>query len=1018
MKKNIRFASFKTLSLIAGLAAAVLFGSPQSPSRSQAADEPGLLAILRSKASLQEKDAACAALKRLGTARSVPVLAGLLADPDLSHTARFALESMPVPEAGAALIEALDKTGGLIKIGIIHSLGRRREMRAVPPLGRLLDDPDPNVARTAALSLGRIAGPQAVRILHASISGAGRDERRMWSLDALLAAADQERAAGRGDAASSIYEMLLTMPTPAHVRVAAYRGAIVAAKAGRAVELVKIALRGGDPSAQTAALETAREIPNPEMTRALGGALASASPALKIALIEALRQRGDPAGAPLLLAQLPNGDREVRVAAIGALGDIGDDKAVGVLLDASSSQSEEEAKAARTALLVLRRGGVTRALMARLNSGDPAARANAARALSGRGNHDAAPGLIDAARLNTDPARGAMFQALGQLAVEADLTALVQLIKDSKEEGARAEAGDALSAACLRLRSRGVRVDPSPIVAALGAADVSARAALLKAASGLADERVRAALRGAMNDPDPVLREAAARAITGTLDAALLPDLLGLAGRAEDAGLRARAVQGYVRLALDAENSPLQPIERVGVLKKILPWARPEERWALLSGLAGIPEPASLEAVLSMLDDPATRAEAAQAAIQIASTLPAARRELSRVALEKVLAAVSDPAQKEAALAALRRIDPRAEPSSPISFRRVRLDGAFRSEGVAVADFNRDGHLDIATGNILYLGPDWKAQPMLAAAKEFNPENYSDSFLCFAEDIDRDGWTDLIVVGFPGAGTRWLRNPGKAGGPWEEFLAIEKTGNESPAWIDVDNDGHKELVFVSEKGMAFARPGADPKKPWPIKVIAGPADPKPAHGLGVGDINADGRLDIVCPQGWWEGPKNPAQVPWKFHPAKLAEEDPAQMLVLDLNGDGRPDVVSSAAHRYGLWWYEQTATGWIPHEIDRSISQLHALHMADLNGDGLPDLVTGKRFWAHREGDEGIDDPAVLCWYEMRRENGGPSWIRHDIDFDSGVGLHFQIVDLNGDGLLDLVTSNKKGVYVFFQQKK
>ncbi len=1016
MKKNSRFASIRRLFLIVGLAF-VLLGLQPLPAGPQAADEQGLLEILKSQSSLQEKDAACAALKRLGTARAVPALAGLLADPDLSHPARFALEAMPAPEAGAALIAALDKTGGLLKAGVIHSLGRRREARVVPQLGRLLGDPDADVARAAALSLGRISGPPAIRILLAAASPASPGERRLWALDALLAAADQERIDGRKDAASPIYDSLLAMPTPAYIRVAAYRGAILAAKNERSVELVRSALRG-DASAQTAALETAREIPTPEMTRALSEALAGAAPTLKIALIEALRQIGDPAAAPALLAQLPGDDPLVRAAAFGALGEIGDDKAVGPLLDAAGSRSEEEARPARQALLTLHHGNVARALIARLAAGEAAAKTAAARALAGRGDGEAVPDLIEAARLNPDPVRGSFFQALGQLAGNTDLPALVRLIVEAKDPDARAEAGAALSAACLRLRSQGVRVEASPIVAALGDADIPTRAALLKAAGGLADERIRGALRGALADPDPALKEAAARALAESHDPGLLPDLLGLAGRAGDDGLRVLAVQGYVRLALDTENTPLQPTERVAVLKKALPLARPEERWAMLAGLAKIPELDSLGLSLSMLDDPATRGEAAQAAIQIASGLPAPRREHSRAALETVFGAVSDPGQKQAALAALRQIDPKAEPDSPVKFRRVRLDRAFRSEGVAVADFDRDGRLDIATGTMLYLGPDWKPRPMRAEAKEYQPENYSEEFLCFAEDIDRDGWMDLIVVGFPGAATRWLRNPGKAGGPWKEYPAIEKTGNESPAWVDADGDGRKELVFVSEPGMALAKPGADPKKPWPIRVIAGPADPKPAHGLGVGDINADGRPDIICPEGWWEAPKNPARIPWIFHPAKLAEEAPAQMLVLDLNGDGLPDVVSSAAHKYGLWWYEQTAAGWIPHEIDHAVSQLHALHAADLNGDGLPDLVTGKRFWAHREGDEGIDDPAVLCWFEMRREKDRPVWVRHDIDFDSGVGLHFQIVDLDGDGRLDLVTSNKKGVFVFLQEKK
>ena len=448
-------------------------------------------------------------------------------------------------------------------------------------------------------------------------------------------------------------------------------------------------------------------------------------------------------------------------------------------------------------------------------------------------------------------------------------------------------------------------------------------------------------------------------------------------------------------------------------------WPGPRNAGRLLAGLAKIAEPASLEAGPDDARRPGhPRRSRPGRHFKSPPACAPTHREHARAALEKVLEAVSDPDLRKAAGEALRQIDPKAGIEAPVTFRRVRVDGAFRSEGVAVADFDRDGRLDIATGNVLYLGPDWKPRPMLEAAREYQPEGYSDEFLCFAEDVDRDGWTDLIVVGFPGAGTRWMRNPGRAGGPWKEFAAIAKTGNESPAWVDADKDGRQELVFVSESGMALARPGSDPKKPWPIRVIAGPADPKPAHGLGVGDINGDGRPDVVCPEGWWEGPQNLARVPWNFHPAKLGDEAPAQMLVVDVNGDGRADVISSAAHRYGLWWYEQTAAGWIPHLIDRAVSQLHALHQADLNGDGLPDIVTGKRFWAHREGDEGIDDPAVLCWYEMGRENGVPAWVRHDIDSDSGVGLHFQIVDLDGDGLLDLVTSNKKGVFVFRQKKK
>ena len=353
------------------------------------------------------------------------------------------------------------------------------------------------------------------------------------------------------------------------------------------------------------------------------------------------------------------------------------------------------------------------------------------------------------------------------------------------------------------------------------------------------------------------------------------------------------------------------------------------------------------------------------------------------------------------------------EAAAPVGFKKVQLDKAFRSEGVAVADLDGDGQLDIAAGSVYYAGPDWKMVSILPEAKEFNRFGYADAFLCFADDINGDGKLDLIEVGFPGKQTFWFANPGKRGEPWKQYLAIEATGNETPAYTDVNGDGRRELVFVSGDKVALAQPGQDPTKPWTITPLSKPGEPAPAHGLGVGDINGDKRLDVVVPEGWYEAPADAKAMPWPFHAATLFGG--AQLCVADLDGDGDADVLGSSAHGYGIAWCEQTPNGWQKHDIDDAISQTHAIAVADINGDGLPDFVTGKRFWAHNGHDPGSFQPAYLFWFEQKREAGRPTFIKHTIDTDSGVGLHFAIVDLNGDKLPDIVTSNKKGVFIFQQ---
>jgi hypothetical protein len=387
------------------------------------------------------------------------------------------------------------------------------------------------------------------------------------------------------------------------------------------------------------------------------------------------------------------------------------------------------------------------------------------------------------------------------------------------------------------------------------------------------------------------------------------------------------------------------------------------------------------------------------------------------------------------------------KPAADITWKKTIVDRRFRSEGVAVADVNRDGKPDILVGDVWYEAPDWKEHPIRPGKSDYRQgENnvYSEAFACWADDVNGDGWPDLIVMPFPGKPCHWYENPRGKEGMWKEHEIWHSACNETPQYADLFGTGKRVLIMgtqpkgskpeANEGQMAWFTPGKDPTLPWEMHPISPPSEPnKPvpgtnrfSHGLGVGDVNADGRLDVICTGGWWEQPAKDDGKPWTFHPADLGP-DCADMYAYDMNGDGLPDILSSSAHNYGIWWHEQKrgadgkATTFVRHDLfPHLVSQTHALHFVDINGDGLKDLVTGKRYWAHgKEGDADPNATPILYWFEARKSaDGSTHFTPHEIDNDSGIGTQFAVTDVNGDGLLDVVVSNKKGVFVFEQVRK
>ena len=365
-----------------------------------------------------------------------------------------------------------------------------------------------------------------------------------------------------------------------------------------------------------------------------------------------------------------------------------------------------------------------------------------------------------------------------------------------------------------------------------------------------------------------------------------------------------------------------------------------------------------------------------------------------------------------------------AQNGSPVSFEKQVIYSEFISEGANVADVDQDGDLDILAGHYWFEAPDWQTHEIRTPEKFDYTKGYSHSFLDFTMDVNQDGWEDYICFDFPGAGVYWYENPQGQDKHWTEYLIDSTACNESPMPVDLDGDGRMELVFGNQKNseMMWFQPPKNPgETEWIGKAIGTPQEEGTrqfSHGLGWGDINGDGIKDIIVREGWWEVPRDLNSFPWKFHKANLGEPC-SQMYAFDFDKDGDQDVLSASAHAYGIWWHEQYEENgrrlFRSHLIDTSFSQTHGVAFLDLNGDDQPDFVTGKRFYAHQGKDPGGKEPAVIYWFELTHDaNNMPQWIRHDIDDNSGIGIHVVARDINGDGKTDILNGNKKGVIVFW----
>ncbi|MBK8094196.1 MAG: VCBS repeat-containing protein [Verrucomicrobiaceae bacterium] len=380
--------------------------------------------------------------------------------------------------------------------------------------------------------------------------------------------------------------------------------------------------------------------------------------------------------------------------------------------------------------------------------------------------------------------------------------------------------------------------------------------------------------------------------------------------------------------------------------------------------------------------------------------------------------------------------------ATQITWQRQQLHGDFYSEGAAIGDINGDGKPDVVAGPFWWEGPAFEKKHAYYEPKIFSINGYSDNFFAYVHDFDADKRNDILMLGVSGKEARLYLNPGTHDDkPWPMHLVADVVDNESPVFTDITGDGKPEIVCSTGGKFGWFAPNwAKPTEKWPFVAVTD--DMKVAkftHGLGVGDVNGDGKMDLLEARRWWEAPtgnSEPRTANWIQHSFAAGIGGGAQMFAYDFDGNGTNDVFTAlAAHRYGVAVFLQTGNreprtaNWNrimlaseqPQDNDYGIvfSQPHAAHLADIDGDGVKDIVTGKRYWAHNGHDPDERGHRVIYWYQTKRDGkGGVDFVPHLVDAESGVGVDVQVGDVNGDTLPDIVVGNKAGVYVLTQVRK
>jgi len=609
--------------------------------------EMQLAELLESNVTLDCKSFICRQLWYIGTADSVPAIAKLLLDEQTADMACYAIGQNPSPEAGKALRDALDKAPPKVQVRIINLLGDRRDAESVESLGKRVFGADMEIAEAAVASLGKIGGDRAGKIL-VEARAKGSSGLRLAATDAYLRCAEHLLAEGKMEQAITIYKELTGAQEPAFIRSAAVKG--LADVGGRdAVPLVVAALRDEDRMVRTTATGCVRTMRGEGVTELFAAELAKMPPDQQVLLIGALADRGDPIALRTITEAAKSPNADVRKAALDSVGKLGDASYVGFLVQAATkSDSSEEKSAALNSLKMLRGSGVDDAVVKSMQNSQPDIRSGLIEVLFERNAAGAVPAMLKEAANPDAKVRAAAFRALGRLANEKDLSALIKLLVDLPGDSGRKDAERAAVAVSRKIGDDGKRAD-AVLTASRTENRAAIRCSLLRVLGGIANSKSLEALQAALKETDPQVRDTAVRELANWPDASATEVVLGVFKSTQDRTHRSLALRGLVRL-LALPESGRSPQKTLEIYGELMSAARgPDEKKLVLSGLANVSDLKALQLTQACLDDEAIKTEAALAVVKIAGGICGGFPGEAKAAVQKVLAGTTDDSLRQQA---------------------------------------------------------------------------------------------------------------------------------------------------------------------------------------------------------------------------------------------------------------------------------------------------------------------------------------------------------------------------------